>query len=87
MFKKIIIVIVIAAIALFYWYEYRPFSIKRNCNEGAITFAAEKQKLPILEVISLHTETDLEEYKKENKIYDQKIYNRFYQECLRENGI
>ena len=68
----IIFIIVIITSGLFYWYEYRPSEIKKECFRGAVDFtheAFEKED----------SKGSLEEFKK--------AYDLFYINCLRKNGL
>lgn len=67
---------------LFYWYEYRPTAIRKNCNEKAIENAQRLYKK--------RAEEDSFSYKKEKAEegwYLKQDYEDYYRKCLRSEGL
>jgi len=71
--KQILIgvTILLALVFLFYWFQWRPISIKKYCNEVAIT-AMKKE---------CHSDSDSCRESRERE------YDNSYQRCIREEGL
>jgi hypothetical protein len=81
--NKIILMLLLLTVAgfLFYWYEYRPSAIRKDCHKIAIELAkrAMKDKAD-LKPLSLR---DAEE----KGFYFKDDYEYAYKECLRSKGL
>jgi hypothetical protein len=80
--NKLILIVLLVAGFLFYWYEYRPSKIRSDCvtiaEKNAQGLAKEKATLSGLP--DEKKEADMGMYLKED-------YDAYYQRCLREHGI
>ena len=77
-FKAIIIFMVVLIVTgLFYWYEWRPSEIRKNCNGQVLN--------KIHDTYKNHPNT-MEGFVLEQKTIDDD-YESLYKQCLRENGL
>jgi len=82
-FKTLAVLFLLSlGIGLFYWYEWRPSEIKKECVNMA------KEKATKL----LKTRSELSGYNKyddeiKKGLYLRDDYEALYQNCLRENGL
>lgn len=72
-FKYIIIVTLLVIGGAFYWFQYRPSQIKKECSSSS----SEKMNQTHRE---FHTTTSIEEVKKI-------VYELEYGKCLNERGL
>lgn len=81
--NKLFAILLLLAIVgiLFYWYEYRPSQIRKECVKIAETRA--------LNMMKSRVELEPYRYKEEAKKgwYLKQDYEDSYKQCLREHGI
>ncbi|MDO8574840.1 MAG: hypothetical protein Q7R61_01005 [bacterium] len=76
-YRNIILVILIILGFVFYWYEWRPRQIKKECNIFAIKEAQNFYK----------NEYSYERQKIEEGYYEVNNYESYYQQCSREKRL
>ena len=77
---KVILMILLIGSGLFYWYEWRPARIRRECSEVAAQAAIElmKMKAEISKRYRQFAEKDL---------FLKDDMEAYYKECLRKRGL
>ncbi len=74
----IVIVILVTAVGAFYWLQFRPYKIYRDCSK----LATEKALDYSLE----EGDEEDKDFAKRGR-YPQEDYDIYYNRCLRSNGI
>ena len=70
--NKILVIFIVIAGLLFYWYSYRPIKIRENCAKEA-NFNAKGREVGF-------------DYLENQKVYNT-AYDSAYKECLNLNGL
>lgn len=73
--RKIILLVLVAAVLAFYWFGFRPESIRKNCNQKATEESVKS--------VSFEDEPDVD--KREALQY--RAQQNYYTSCLQENGL
>lgn len=101
--KKIVIIIFVIILGIFYWFQIRPIIIKKNCSVAKVTISADtgvtKEQAEINKIKYDNKECDnpfdcaiLEKNTKERdpspeRVGERSVSKDKYEQCLREHGL
>ena len=90
-FNVVIVLIVIAILAGFYWYEYRPAKIRKLCNARAVDSATELTRKIRIERERMSKKTAEDPLLISGELSPDDVFNKIYidtyTKCIRENGL
>lgn len=89
--NALVVIIVIAIVGGFYWYEYRPAKIRKLCNARAVNSATELTRKIRDERERMRKKTGNDPLLISGELSPDIVFNKIYidtyTKCIRDNGL
>lgn len=87
-FREVIILVILFALLLaFYWFQFRPSQIKKDCASKAVDNAKDTSKMRLELKRDMSDDPKLYDSLIEKKTFNEDDYNFYYEACLHKNGL